>query len=48
MLLVTKKVQNCSEKIFIHLFILNYGRVPQSIVNYVLYHNIFYYSGTLI
>jgi len=37
-----------SQELCIHLFILHNGRVPQSNVNYVLYHKILYYSGKLI
>jgi hypothetical protein len=43
-----EKFKIALKKMFIQLFILYNGRVLQSIVNYVLYHKISYYTGTLI
>ena len=40
MLLVTKKIQNCFEKIPTHLLIFHNWRVSEFIVNYELYYKI--------
>jgi hypothetical protein len=43
-----EKLKHALKRFFLHLFFLYNGKVPYSIVNYVLYYKIPYYSGTLI